>query len=140
MSYGIYAVGIDGTGYRQIKKFDAKVQDITHLSFSPDGSAVAVSILQEKHLKIFLLKLDGSSFTELTNEDSLDSCVPTFTPDGKKILFTCLERDGGVSLYMMNADGSNKELFKKNAMEGELAADGSRVVFMRHVDGVFGNK
>jgi len=50
---------------------------------------------------------DGSDPVRLTFNNALDA-TPTWSPDGKQIVFHT-NRDGGVpQLYMMNADGSDQ--------------------------------
>jgi dipeptidyl aminopeptidase/acylaminoacyl peptidase len=130
-SYGLYTMSVDGASFKQITKFDAKVSTITKVSFSPDGSTLVMSLIKEKHSKMLLIRTDGSNLKELTTENSADSALPVFTRDGKKILFSSPDLEGQVNLYLMNVDGTGKELFKRDASEGEYNSDGSKLIFQR---------
>jgi len=52
------------------------------------------------------MNVDGSNQTRLTFT-SFRNANPTFTADGKKILFDS-DRDGNTEIYIMNVDGSNQ--------------------------------
>ncbi|HUU56824.1 MAG TPA: protein kinase [bacterium] len=56
--------------------------------------------------EIYVMALDGSGQTRLTNNKADDSS-PVFSPDGDKIAFFS-ERDGNCEIYVMNADGSSQ--------------------------------
>jgi Tol biopolymer transport system component len=53
------------------------------------------------------MNADGSHLTRLTNGPARD-CGPSFTPDGRHILFSSDRADpgGDSDLYAMNSDGS----------------------------------
>jgi Tol biopolymer transport system component len=138
---GLYSVGADGTGVKQLFKFDPKttvtskglIGSPTKLALSPDGSTLAVSLIEAMHPRLFLMRLGGSSLKlePLTDQASADSQFPTFTRDGKKILFSGSPPGVGSNLYLINLDGTHKTLFKSDASHGEYNSDGSKVVFLR---------
>jgi Tol biopolymer transport system component len=147
---GLYSITTEGKGYKQLFKFDPKIKlalsskvplSPVKLALSPDGSTLAISLIEEMHAKLFLIRLGNSTLKlePLTDQSSADSAFPAFTRDGKNILFSRSNPDGGVDLYLMNTDGKNKTLFKLDASNGEYSADGSRVVFQRTV-GLLRNK
>ena len=99
--------------------------------WSPDGSKIVFvgergDAAGHKSFEIFIMDSDGNNVKNLTCIEHLDthsheghshrvawdSC-PTFSPDGKKLLFAS-NRDGDNSrplLYIMNTDGSDQKKF-----------------------------
>src|SRR2546423_7463479 len=74
---------------------------------------------------------DGSGLKRLTSERN-DNSHPTFTPDGRHILYAS-QRGGLTSaIWIMDADGSNKRRLTPAAIEAaspDVSPDGSHVVF-----------
>ncbi|UCE06399.1 MAG: PD40 domain-containing protein, partial [bacterium] len=60
--------------------------------------------------EIYVINPDGSGQTRLTNNYELS---PSWSPDGKKIVFTS-RRDGNAEIYVMNADGSEQTRLTNN--------------------------
>jgi Tol biopolymer transport system component len=54
--------------------------------------------------EIFVINVDGSDLTRLTNSPEPESW-PDWSPDGQKIVFDS-GRSGDYYIYVMNADGS----------------------------------
>ncbi len=63
-------------------------------------------------MDIGIINLDTLEFTNITNSPTFDA-DPSFSPDGRKILFTST-RDGNAEIYVMNRDGSNLERLTNN--------------------------
>ena len=81
--------------------------------------------------EVFTLDLDGGGvLTRLTEtEDPLSSDNPAWSPDGSKILFDSNRGGTGVSVYVMDADGSSpRELipgaFLQTAWQPVIAGEG----------------
>ena len=53
---------------------------------SPDGRLLALVNVPDRHQDLFLMRLDGSGLTRLTDDDARD-WSPRFTPDGKAVVF-----------------------------------------------------
>ena len=70
---------------------------------SPDGRRVAVSIT-EQEAQIWLYDLSRDTMTRLTF-DGIANNAPTWTPDGKRIVFDS-NRGGASNLFWQMADGS----------------------------------
>ena len=51
------------------------------------------------------MNADGSSVTQLTNNDSYDG-NPGWSPDGERLVFDST-RDDNDEIYVMDADGAN---------------------------------
>ena len=82
---------------------------------------------RDENWEIYIMDLDGSHQTNLTNTHRETEMNPHFSSDGSKILF-----QSGGSLYTMSPDGTNRmriatdELFVFN---GRFSWDGTRIVF-----------
>lgn len=76
--------------------------------YSPDGSKIVFQSTRNGQSEIYVMSVDGTAQTRLTNNPAADT-APAWSPDGSKILFTSL-RDGPMTpaLYVMNADGSSQ--------------------------------
>jgi TolB protein len=82
---------------------------------------------------------DGTEQFQLTNDPEPDY-IPSWSPDGKTILFTSWRKETGDEkraphVYRMNADGSNQRRLVKeslNTSDGATwSADGKRIVYSR---------
>jgi Tol biopolymer transport system component len=82
--------------------------------------------------EIYTMNADGSNQTRLTNNTARDFS-PSWSPDGKKILFSS-DRGGDADVHVMNVDGSdavnigNKAEFDNGP---EWTHDGKRILFAR---------
>jgi len=60
--------------------------------------------LQSENRDIFIVNIDGTGLTRLTDNPA-DDIEPSFSPDGTRLVFTS-RRDGNREIYAMNVDGS----------------------------------
>ncbi len=85
-------------------------------------------------MEVFLAKKDGSDARQITNFGCA-SFAPTFTPDGKKIIFASNKHECDsrkFELYMMNPDGSGLEQvtsFGGFTSFPEFSPDGKKLAF-----------
>jgi Tol biopolymer transport system component len=79
-----------------------------HPAFSPDGRFIAFSSDRDRYhaSEIYVMGVDGTSPRRLTQSPGWDGS-PAWTPDGKRIFFYS-QREGGLHLYSMNADGTGQ--------------------------------
>ena len=86
--------------------------------------------------QIWRVKPDASGLEQLTSLG--ENFHPSFSPDGRKIVFSS-SRDGGYGhLYVMNADGGNQRgLTNSNASDynPDWSPDGTRIVFVSDESG-----
>ena len=114
----IYVMNADGSGQQRVTNNSSHDEAPV---FSPDGSKIAFAsnmdapvacpgtartVACEPYTEIYVMDVDGSNVTRLTDNAALD-IFPMFSPDGAKIAFNS-RRDGNTELYVMNTDGSEQ--------------------------------
>jgi len=109
--FEVCVVNADGSGLRRLT-------DAPGISgaggWSADGRRIVVDSSRDQDPDgvsscgdLFVINADGAHLTRLTNGPASD-CGPSFTPDGRHILFSSDRADpgGDSDLYAMNPDGS----------------------------------
>lgn len=84
----------------------------------------------DEHMDIFSADLDGSNLVRLTDAPGYDA-EGSYSPDGKKIIFTSF-RDGDAEIYIMDADGKNpKRITHSKGYDGGpfFSPDGKRIIY-----------
>jgi Tol biopolymer transport system component len=87
--------------------------------------------------EIYVMNPDGSNQVRLTDNLATEK-APTWSPDGKKIVFIS-DRDGVDRIYTMNPDGSNPVLLSPNGFQKwslSVSPDGAQIAFGA-TDGIF---
>src|SRR5215213_7230688 len=107
----IYVINANGTGARAVTTAGENDQSP---AFSPDGKRIAFT-RGSGGLDIWVVNVDGTGLTDLTNDPEGSETDAAWSPDGSRIAFTrsgCTRgtNEGGVCVYVMNADGSNPTL------------------------------
>jgi len=139
----IFLVNPDGTG-KKLLVDGSKTWNGTP-ALSPDGTKLAFASERSGNAEIYVMNLDGSGLTQLTNDPAPD-IMPTWSPDGKRIAFISnriykLPLKGnmdviqtGMELYTMNADGSDVKRLTANPDDSsaypDWSPDGKKIVFM----------
>ena len=78
------AVQADGSDVTQLTTDVATDQTP---AFSPDGTMIAFATARDGNLEIYVMKIDGTGKTRLTNTDmNVHDGRPVFTPDGSQVL------------------------------------------------------
>lgn len=134
-SAGIFAVGSDGTGLRQLS--DGLRWD-TQPSWSPDGSRIAFASLSGGRSEVWTVQADGSDLRRLTDLGARSEW-PHWSPDGKQIAFVS-DYDTVTAIYTMYADGSGlRKLTESRSVDTEpcWSPDGTRIAFSSDRDGGF---
>lgn len=78
----------------------------THPSVSPDGQWLAYSSAGSPQEDIYVLRTDGTSLRQLTNDPARDR-LPRWSPDGKRIAFFS-DREGAHDLWAIAPDGGGQ--------------------------------
>ncbi len=96
---------------------------------SPDGTRVAIGILDEGNTEIWIWDLAREKLTRLTFSPGMDG-LATWTPDGRRIVFMS-DRAGTLNLYRQAADGSGSpdRLTTSNYRQwpSSITSDGTRL-------------
>jgi len=69
------------------------------------GGNLLLSSQQSGNWEVYAVSTGGGALRNLSNSRSQDCCA-AYSPDGSSIAFMS-DRDGGWSVWLMNADGSN---------------------------------
>ena len=74
---------------------------------SPDGTKVALRILANDGMDLFVYDLARNNLSRLTFAPE-GNCCPLWSPDGERILFASTRAAGPANLYQKNADGTGE--------------------------------
>lgn len=126
----IYVANADGTNARAVTTAGANDQGP---AFAPDGRKVVFS----RGGELFSVNADGSGLANLTNDPEGSETDPAWSPDGSRIAYTrsgCTRgtNEGGVCVYVMNADGSNQTLLTPEDNYPECPNNGPGFAHRRH--------
>jgi len=118
--WGIYALDLET---EKITLLYSSPYQIQKVRLHPTDDILVFSQLiggeSKEHEEICLIHLDGSNYTQLTDNVYMD-VQPTWSPNGTKIAFVTW-RDDDLDIYMMNADGSNEEkLFDSGGHDADI--------------------
>jgi hypothetical protein len=113
-------------------------------ALSPDGRQVAFSLADPAsgdEWDIYVINVDGTGLTNLTNDPGFDGWRPAWSPDGTQIAFFST-RDDPVNdeVYVMNADGSNVRRLTDNPSDDAhmtWSPDGTRIAWETNRAGDF---
>lgn len=135
----VYTLSSDG---KTSTKLNITVpQDAFFVTPSPDASEVAYCKYvddETDQAAIFMMDLKGNE-KRLTSGGNWGDCIPSFSRDGKKIVFESYRDDPNfVQIYVMNADGSGQKRILTDSADNffpQLSPDGKTVVFFRFGSG-----
>lgn len=109
----IFAVGVDGTGVRQLTSWGLAPE---HPTWSPDGQWIAFNDASFKpgtHETIWVMRADGSRrHVVYQGTANTGGVKPQFSPDGAQILFACITYGSAFGnghredVCTINADGA----------------------------------
>ncbi|MCG2614696.1 amidohydrolase family protein [Terrimonas sp. NA20] len=101
-----------------------------NLDLSPDGKEIVFDLLGD----LYTIPVNGGEAKLLKGGHSMD-LQPTYSPDGKKLMFTS-DAGGGDNIWMMNRDGSNPvQVTRENFRllnNATWAPDGQYIVARKH--------
>ena len=119
-NYEIYVMDADGNNQQRLTNndfYDAEP------SWSPDGKRIVFWSDRDGHFigergltsEIYVMDADGKNTRRLTN-NRVDDTSPSWSPDGKRIVFTS-DRKGNhenYEIYVMDNDGGNQQNLTNN--------------------------
>ena len=72
---------------------------------SPDGTRVAVSVIGEENLDVWVWDVARGGLSRITTDPADDGPDPVWTPDSEKVVFQS-DRNGALGLFWRAADGT----------------------------------
>ena len=101
---------------------------------SPDGARVAVSVIGEENLDVWVWDVARGGLSRITTDPANDGPDPAWTPDSKKVVFQS-DRNGALGLFWRAADGTG-DVERLMTMEDvntirptSLSPDGAHLLF-----------
>ena len=76
-------------------------------AWSPDGTRLALTLSKDGNSEIYILNLQDSALTRLTNNPAIDT-EPEWSPDGKSLVFTS-NRGGRPQIYRISSQGAKAQ-------------------------------
>jgi Tol biopolymer transport system component len=128
-SRDLYAITLNGSDPRLLFS-PGGIKSCENPVWSPDGSRVAFVSDKDGNYEIYVLRLDGSGVSNVTNHPAFDA-DPAWSPDGTRIAFVS-DRADGSEIFVMNADGSGvRQLtdMREYSYEPDWSPDGGRIAF-----------
>jgi TolB protein len=137
-SFGeVYLMNADGTAVTRLTSNAGAFDNAP--SWSPDGSRIAFVSSAGGSEDIYVVNVDGSGLTNLTNDSNSDG-APAWSPDGSMIAFVkYLSYWEGAHIFLMRADGSGvRQLTADLGNPGRVtwSGDGSRIAFDAELYGI----
>lgn len=137
--FAVYVANADGTGVRPLLTPAHRNEESDSPAWSPDGKLIAFASTRAApgNPEIFTVRLDGTGLRRLTHTRGGahvlgDDGMPSWSPDGRSIVFTS-NRSGSGAIWVMRADGTNERKIYDRAGTDEFnprySPDGRRVAF-----------
>ena len=126
----IYVMSATGTGVTRLTNDPLFDRNPT---WSPDGTKILFEHGAEQYnaRELYVMNADGTGVRRLT-QNAADDFDPAWSPDGKRIAFAST-RDGGIDVFVVNADGSQVVNLTKTPESQEFgpswSPDGTRIAF-----------
>ena len=89
---------------------------------------------------LFLIDPVKGDAKNVTNSEQAEELYPAWSPDGKRIAFTCKTKDHDFEVYVCDADGSNRKRLTTGESPSACftptwSADGKSIAYFRIVQG-----
>lgn len=106
-------------------------------AWDPGGGRVAFTSVRDNRPQIYVMNLDGTEVTNLTN-DLAQNRQPVWSPNGSQMIITST-RGGTDELFIMPAGGGSIRRYSSGAGQSDSNAswslDGTMILFERYVGG-----
>lgn len=117
----------------QLAKINVDEGTWMNVNISPDGQTIVFDLLGD----IYTIPATGGQAKALTS-DIAWQMQPSFSPDGKYIVFTS-DEGGGENIWMMNPDGGQKHAISNETFRmvnsPAWSADGNHIAVRKHFTG-----
>ena len=136
---GIFVMNADGSSLRSVVAIDG--MELSAPDWSPDGQklvfvglAGATSEAEPKYSDLFIVGIDGSGLTNLTESPAINESTPSWSPDGDLIAYGRNEGNTGDSIQLIDTSGRPAGTFFDGADAGEIgevdwSPDGRMIAF-----------
>jgi Tol biopolymer transport system component len=107
-------------------------------AWSPDGKWIAFESSSATDVDVWVMSLDGTVSTNISNDPGVANRGPAWSPDGTKIAYWRQHFDGTSGIWVMDADGSNQQRLTTDAHVDSYPAwspDGRWISFVSLRDG-----
>jgi len=130
--FQIYVMNADGTNLRRLTKGNA---ESSNPAWAPDGGAIAyISATGDDRRGLYLMGSDGSEPHGVAHSKHQDFCFPSWSPDGRTLVFSALTRlgpqgivvneekprceqwSGEYQIFAMDSEGKIKQLTDTKVM------------------------
>lgn len=148
-TFDLYVVNADGTDEKRLT-FGHRY--IAAPAWSPDGTQITFSSFgtqseTETGANIYIINEDGSNQRQLTRSSRRQDHSPSFSMDGRKIIFSGGVSGGGASgggsffeLFTIDTDGQNEQLIPgsgPNAFDPAYLQNGWQLVYAQNTRGLY---
>lgn len=124
-------------GVHRIYDMDEIEQQVAP-AWSPDGRTIAFSGNRNGKFDIFLLDVESGTFRNFTDDNVFDS-APTFSPDGKSLVYVSVVGKGHAKLFRSDLDQPARRFQlttgEWNENDPIFSPDGQRLYFTSDRDG-----
>ena len=96
----IYTMDADGSNVERLTEHPERDQ---RGAFSPDGKTVAFVSQRDGDVAVWLIDADGANPRKLVKGRE-----PSFSPDGRRVVFTSSAFHDNDEIYLIDLDGSNR--------------------------------
>jgi Tol biopolymer transport system component len=131
----LYLINRSGAAAQKLEVEIPGESDEVHLFhnpvFAPSGKAIAFDAEVNEEEQVFLLDLTTRVARQLTHNPR-GAAEPVFTPDGRKIVYTCADKNGSRDICIIgtgDAFGQRLVVTAGDDADPAVSPDGRRVVF-----------
>jgi Tol biopolymer transport system component len=104
----VYSMKADGSAVQKLTSLPADFGAAAFDAWSPDGRKLAFDVFPDEHAQIWVMNADGSGQHLLFDDPSADDYTPSFSPDGRFMIFTrCGHVEGVCAIYRVRTDGTH---------------------------------
>jgi Tol biopolymer transport system component len=135
----VFAIGIDGSGLRQVSAGGSQGENDVEPAFYPSGQSLVFdrSSGPTGEGDLFAIRLDGGGLRQLTDGPAREQ-GPTVSPNGRQVAFTCGPAGGNERIEdvcSIRPDGSHRRLLTRKLKQGaepfdpDFSPSGRKIAF-----------